>query len=180
MKRVLKFLFKASLIILLTGAIAFSILFGAVYIGVFGALPTTEELSTIDNEEASLVMASNGSIIGKYFAENRTNVSWDDIPEQLINALVATEDKRFYLHEGYDSRSYLRVFFKTILLGDKNSGGGSTLTQQLIKNLYGRNHHSYLSMPVNKIKEAIIATRMEDVLMGHLPFPNLLYSSVHL
>ena len=67
MKRVLKFLFKASLIILLTGAIAFSILFGAVYIGVFGALPTTEELSTIDNEEASLVMASNGSIIGKYF-----------------------------------------------------------------------------------------------------------------
>ena len=164
MKRVLKFLFKASLIILLTGAIAFSILFGAVYIGVFGALPTTEELSTIDNEEASLVMASNGSIIGKYFAENRTNVSWDDIPEQLINALVATEDKRFYLHEGYDGRSYLRVFFKTILLGDKNSGGGSTLTQQLIKNLYGRNHHSYLSMPVNKIKEAIIATRMEDVL----------------
>ncbi|MAZ93607.1 MAG: hypothetical protein CMF58_04250 [Lentimicrobiaceae bacterium] len=164
MKRVFKFLFRASVTLLLIGAILFGVLFGAVYFGVFGTLPSTEELSTIDNEEASLVLASDGTIIGKYFAENRTNVSWDDIPEQLINALVATEDKRFYLHEGYDGISYLRVFLKTILLGDKNSGGGSTLTQQLIKNLYGRNNHSYLSMPVNKIKEAIIASRMEGVL----------------
>ena len=113
MKRVFKFLFRASVTLLLIGAILFGVLFGAVYFGVFGTLPSTEELSTIDNEEASLVLASDGTIIGKYFAENRTNVSWDDIPEQLINALVATEDKRFYLHEGYDGISYLRVFLKT-------------------------------------------------------------------
>lgn len=164
MKKALKLIVKYLLGLTLIGVIAMAMFFGAVYVGVFGSLPTTEELASIQNEEASLVMASNGNVIGKYFAENRTNIGWNDIPEHLIDALVATEDKRFYLHEGYDSRSYFRVFFKTILLGDRSSGGGSTLTQQLVKNLYGRNYHSFLSMPVNKLKEAIIAVRMENVL----------------
>ena len=141
-----------------------SLLFLTVSTGVFGKLPTKSELANIHNEEASLVLSSDSTLIGKFFAENRTNISWNQIPEHLINALIATEDKRFYLHDGYDSRSYLRVFFKSILLGDKSAGGGSTLTQQLIKNLYGRNYHGFLSMPVNKLKEAIIASRMEDVL----------------
>ena len=164
MKKALKILFKYIIGLLVIGIVLLAMFFGAVYAGVFGPLPTTDELSTIQNEEASLVLSSDGNIIGKYFAENRTNIGWDDIPEHLVNALVATEDKRFYLHEGYDSRSYIRVFFKTILLGDRSSGGGSTLTQQLVKNLYGRNYHSFLSMPVNKVKEAIIAVRMENVL----------------
>ncbi len=164
MKRALKLFFKYILGLLVMGLILFAMFFGMVYAGVFGSLPTSEELTNIQNEEASLVLSSNGSIIGKYFAENRTNIGWDDIPKHLVDALVATEDKRFYLHEGYDSRSYLRVFFKTILLGDRSSGGGSTLTQQLVKNLYGRNYHSFLSMPVNKVKEAVIAVRMENVL----------------
>lgn len=140
-----------------------SLLFLSVSMGIFGPLPTKAELAAIHNEEASLVLASDGSLLGKYFAENRTNISWEEVPQHLINALIATEDKRFYLHEGYDSRSYLRVFVKTILLGDHSAGGGSTLTQQLIKNLYGRNDHSLLSMPVNKLKEAILASRLEDV-----------------
>ena len=138
--------------------------FVAVYLGVFGPFPTSNELASIHNEEASLVMSSDGTLIGKYFAENRTNISWDDVPEHLAEALISTEDKRFYLHEGYDGRSYLRVFFKTIILGDRSSGGGSTLTQQLVKNLYGRNDHSFMSMPINKLKEAILASRLEDVL----------------
>lgn len=135
----------------------------AIYIGIFGPLPSQEELKAIHKEEASLVLSSDGNLIGKYFAENRTNLSFHEVPEYLLEALIATEDKRFYEHEGYDIRSYIRVFFKTILLGDKSSGGGSTITQQLVKNLYGRKSHSFLSMPISKVKEAIIATRMEEV-----------------
>ena len=164
MKKIIRKFFKWLILLLLAGMLILAGFVVAVYYGVFGPFPTTEELSSIQNEEASLVLANDGEIIGKYFAENRTNISWNDIPEHLINALVATEDKRFYLHEGYDGRSYLRVLFKTIILGDRSSGGGSTLTQQLVKNLYGRNDHSFMSMPVNKLKEAIIAVRMENVL----------------
>ena len=152
------------LVISVSLVLLFGALFSAVYFGVFGSFPSESELASIHNEEASLVMSSDGTLIGKYFAENRTNISWNEVPEYLAEALVSTEDKRYYSHKGYDGRSYLRVFFKSIILGDKSSGGGSTLTQQLVKNLYGRNDHSFMSMPVNKLREAIIATRLEDVL----------------
>lgn len=140
-----------------------ALFFSFIYIGIFGPLPSQEELKDIHKEEASLVLSSDGELLGKFFAENRTNISFKEIPPHLLQALIATEDKRFYEHEGYDVRSYFRVFFKTILLGDKSSGGGSTLTQQLVKNLFGRNYHSFLSMPINKVKEAIIAARLEEV-----------------
>jgi len=136
----------------------------SVYFGIFGHLPDKDDLIGITNEEASLVLASDGTLIGKYFAENRTNISWEETPKSIVDALIATEDKRFFEHKGIDGRSYLRVLFKTILLGNKSSGGGSTITQQLIKNLYGRNSYGFLSMPVSKVKEAIIASRMEKVL----------------
>ena len=134
-----------------------------IYIGIFGPLPSQEELKDIYKEQASLVLSSDGELLGKFFAENRTNISIKEVPPHLLQALIATEDKRFYEHQGYDIRSYMRVFFKSILLGDRSSGGGSTITQQLVKNLYGRNYHSFLSMPINKVKEAIIAARMENV-----------------
>jgi penicillin-binding protein 1A len=136
----------------------------SVYFGVFGPLPDKGDLTGITNEEASLVLAGDGTLIGKFFAENRTNISWEEIPKSMGDALIATEDKRFFKHKGIDGRSYLRVLFKTILLGHKSSGGGSTITQQLVKNLYGRNSYGFLSMPVSKVKEAIIASRMEKVL----------------
>ncbi len=164
MKKMFKKAVKYFILLIIAVIITLGILFGAVYIGVFGQLPTEQELSSIQNEEASLVYSSDGVIIGKYFAKNRTNIGVKDVPQHLIDALVATEDKRFFKHEGYDGRSYLRVFFKSILLGDRTSGGGSTITQQLVKNLYGRNYHNFLSMPVNKIKEAVIAVRMENAL----------------
>jgi len=134
-----------------------------VYFGAFGKLPDKEELAAISNEEASLVYSSDNVIIGEYFAQNRTNIHQEDIPIHLKNALIATEDKRFFSHKGYDTRSYFRVFLRSIMLGDKSGGGGSTLTQQLVKNLYGRDDYGFLSMPVNKIKEIIIATRIENV-----------------
>ena len=148
---------------ILTIVLLIALLFSLVYFGVFGTLPTKGELSSISNEEASLVFSSDNVIIGKYFAENRTNIKWKDVPEHLKNALVATEDKRFFTHKGFDAFSYLRVFVKSIILRDNSGGGGSTLTQQLVKNLYGRKSYGMLSMPVNKIKEIIIASRIEDI-----------------
>lgn len=137
--------------------------FGSVYLGVFGPLPDKAELADISNEEASQVISSDSIIIGKFFAENRTNITWEDVPEQLKNALIATEDKRFFTHKGYDLKSYVRVFFRSILFRDSKGGGGSTLTQQLVKNLFGRKDYSILSIPVNKAKELIIAARLEDL-----------------
>ncbi len=150
-------------LIAISSLILLSVLFFlAVYIGIFGPLPNKAELAAISNQEASQVISSDHKIIGKYFSENRTNIAWDQVPGHLKNALIATEDKRFFTHNGYDLQSYFRVFFKSVLMGD-NKGGGSTLTQQLVKNLYGRSNFSVLSMPVNKIKEIIIAARLEDM-----------------
>jgi len=153
------------MIALLAGLIIIIVafLFLLVYAGAFGPLPGRGAISDISNEEASLVISSDGSIIGKYFAENRTNISREEIPEHLVQALVATEDKRFFSHRGYDTRSYMRVLVRSIFLGDRSGGGGSTLTQQLVKNLYGRDNTGWLSMPVNKIREVILAIRFEDV-----------------
>lgn len=137
--------------------------FAMVNYGIFGKIPDKGALTEIRNEEASLVYSSDRVIIGKFFAENRTNIKWNDIPDHLKNALIATEDKRFFSHKGYDTQSYFRVIFRTFLLGDKSGGGGSTLTQQLVKNLYGRDEYGWLSLPVNKIKEIILATRIEEV-----------------
>ncbi len=150
-------------LIVISSLILFGLLFFfAVYIGVFGSLPNKATLAAINNQEASQVISSDNVIIGKYFAQNRTNITWNELPDHLKNALIATEDKRFFTHKGYDIQSYFRVFFKSILWGD-NKGGGSTLTQQLVKNLYGRSDFSVLSMPVNKVKEIIIAARIESL-----------------
>ncbi len=158
-RMIFRYFIQTTLLLILLAAL----FFGAVYIGIFGPLPSKSELEAIKNEEASLILASDGTLIGKVFAENRTNIHWDEVPQHLVNALVSTEDKRYFSHNGVDGRSYMRVLFKSILLGDKSGGGGSTLSQQLIKNLYGRNDHSFFSMPVAKIKESIIAVRLEKV-----------------
>ena len=85
------------------------------------------------------------------------------LPQHLIDALVSTEDSRFFEHQGVDGTSYVRVFFRTILGGDRSGGGGSTISQQIIKNLYGRERPGLLTVPVNKIKEALGARRLEAV-----------------
>lgn len=132
--------------------------------GVFGELPSEEDLLSIRHEQATLVLAADGTLIGKIFAEDRTNVRFEDLPQHLIDALVSTEDARFFSHQGVDGRSYVRVFFRTLLGGDESGGGGSTISQQVIKNLYGRQRHGLLTVPVNKMKEALVAQRLERVL----------------
>lgn len=145
------------------GFILVLILFLAVLFGAFGRLPNATALQKVYRPIASEVYSSDGKLLGKYYVENRTNVSYSDLPSHLIDALVATEDVRFYNHNGVDIRSLFRVFFKTLLLQRDSSGGGSTISQQLAKNLFKRQYHGLLTMPVNKIREMIIATRLERV-----------------
>ncbi|MGY5352723.1 transglycosylase domain-containing protein [Wenyingzhuangia sp. IMCC45533] len=158
-KKLFVFVFK--LIILLGIFIAAFV--GLVYIGGFGPLPSKQELTKIKQSQASIVYSEDSKIIGKFFTTNRTNVTFEKLPKHLIDALVATEDSRFYNHKGIDNISLLRVLVKTIILGDRSSGGGSTLSQQLAKNLFKRKDFAILSMPVNKTKEAILAYRLESI-----------------
>ncbi len=137
------------------------IFLGFIYLGVFGHVFSEKELKEFKNETASLVVSDQGKLIGKFFADNRTNVVYKQLPSDLVNALIATEDARYFEHEGVDSRSLLRVLVKSILLQQKSAGGGSTITQQLAKNMFGRQHYGFLSMPVNKTKEIILAYRLE-------------------
>ena len=162
-----KKLLKTSLL-LLSAAAASALLFAGILFlivltGIAGQLPDRNELADIKNEEASLVFSSDSLLIGKYFAKNRTNIDLHEVPQHLIDALIATEDQRFFTHKGYDTKSYARVLLKTILLRDRSSGGGSTITQQLVKNLYGRDKYGLFSLVVNKMREFIIATRIEKV-----------------
>ena len=139
------------------------ILFSCVYIGIFGHIHSRSELKDIQNYLASEIYSADNVLLGKYYIQNRTNVNYEDIPQYLIDALISTEDARFYRHNGIDKRSVLRVMVKTILLQRKSSGGGSTITQQLAKNLYSRKKYSILTKPVNKFREMIIAVRLEKV-----------------
>lgn len=143
--------------------LAIGVLLGSVYIGLWGKLPDYYTLRTIKNANASEIYSEDGVVLGRIYAENRTNVNFKDISTDAINALIATEDVRFYEHQGVDERSLLRVFVKSLILGDRSSGGGSTLSQQLSKNLYPRKNFGILSMPVNKMKEAITASRLEKI-----------------
>ncbi len=141
--------------------------FGAFYLSIYwgwwGKIPSSAELQDLRQNEATEVFSSEGTLIGKYYIFDRQPVLYEELPQHLIDALIATEDVRFYEHSGIDNRSLLRVFFKTILMGDESSGGGSTITLQLAKNLFGRKDYGHLSIVVNKLREAIIAQRLEDI-----------------
>ncbi|MDW5287381.1 transglycosylase domain-containing protein [Formosa sp. PL04] len=149
--------------LLALGIVLLLLFIGSIYFGLWGKIPSKADLSDLKQAEASLILDHNGDLLGKYFVFDRSIISFNDLPEYLVNGLVATEDARFYEHGGIDYQSFFRVFFKSVLLQDDSAGGGSTITQQLAKNLYGRENYWLLSMPVNKIKEMIIATRIEDV-----------------
>jgi len=133
------------------------------YSGAFGKLPTYTDLKAIQNNVASEVYSEDGVLLGKYFVENRVNADFEEMSPNLINALIATEDARFFEHSGIDFRSWARVFFRTILMQDDSGGGGSTLSQQLAKNLYNRENFGLFSTPIVKIKEMFVARRLEHI-----------------
>lgn len=131
--------------------------------GAFGKLPDRADLVNVHNPLASEVYAEDGSLLGRYYFENRSNLAFEEISPDFVHALVAIEDARFFEHGGIDLRSWGRVLFKSILMKDRNSGGGSTITQQLAKNLFPRERYQYASLLMNKLKEVMIARRLEQL-----------------
>lgn len=134
-----------------------------VYIGLFGRLPGYDELGRVSNNNASEVYTSDDVLMGRYFIENRLSIDNSDISRHVINALVATEDSRFFEHKGIDMMSIARVMVKSIIMGDSSQGGGSTISQQLAKNLFPRKRLGIFTLPVSKVKEIFIASRLEKI-----------------
>jgi penicillin-binding protein 1A len=125
----------------------------------FGDMPTFKELENPKSNLASEVYSSNGELLGTFFIENRSNITYRDISPNLINALVAIEDIRFEKHSGIDEKALLRVFYGVITGNQK--GGGSTLTQQLAKNLFPRGRLSKPQLVLRKFQEWITALKLE-------------------
>lgn len=171
-KRWGEFLRKYPFVLWLLRALGFVILAGAIAVtgflmsirnGTFGPLPTRTDLEEISNPLAAEVYAQDSTLLGRYFLEHRSNVRFDHISPHFINALVATEDARYFHHNGVDLRAWARVFYKSVLQKDEASGGGSTITQQLVKNLYPRQDYGKYSLVINKLKEVFIAMRLESI-----------------
>lgn len=156
-------LFKILSVISLAAIFAAIVFFYSVKSGLFGNLPADELLTNIKNAQATEIIDENGESIGFLYRKYRSNVEFDDLPEHLVNALVATEDVRFFEHAGIDYRSLFRVLVKTVILQDRSSGGGSTITQQLVKNLFPREYSNKFEVLIIKIKESIIAQKLEEI-----------------
>lgn len=137
------------------------LLFCCINWGVFGFMPSFEDLENPNSSLSSEIISSDQQVLGSYYIENRTNVEFADLSPYLVQALTATEDSRFYNHSGVDLRSLGRVFFKSILRGDRSGGGGSTITQQLAKNLFPRKSLSGIGLAIRKLKEWVIAAKLE-------------------
>ena len=147
--------------LMLLGVFLLLVLFGLVYIGTFGQLPDSNTLIKIKEPAASEIYSKDNKLLGRYYTENRSNVTFKEISPNMINALIATEDNRFYEHRGIDELALVRVIVKSIFMVDRSSGGGSTLSQQIVKNIFGRKNYGPLTLPVSKLRESIIAYRLE-------------------
>ena len=137
------------------GGIALFFLFASW--GLLGSMPSFEDLENPDSNLATEIISADGVVIGKYFEKNRSQLKYSDLPKNLVQALVATEDARFYEHSGIDGRGTLRA-----ILSFGTSGGASTLTQQLAKQLFHGEGSKFLPFRIiQKAKEWIIAIRLE-------------------
>jgi len=133
------------------------IIFLLASLGIFGSLPTFEELENPENNLATEVISIDGKTLGKYYRENRTPVSYNELPKNLIEALIATEDERFYEHSGIDMRGTARAAIKF-----GKGGGASTITQQLAKMLFTKKASGTIfKRLIQKVKEWVIAIRLE-------------------
>lgn len=129
-------------------------------IRLFADLPDTEELQNPKTLLATEIYSSDLKVLGKFYTENRTNVKFKDISPNVVNALIATEDARFFDHSGVDVRALGRAVYGA-LTGNSASGGGSTISQQLAKMLFPREELSKIQLVTRKIKEWIIAVKLE-------------------
>jgi penicillin-binding protein 1A len=130
-------------------------------LGLFGYIPKFDEIKNPKSVLATNIYSSDYELLGSYYIQNRTEVSYDELSPWLVKGLIATEDKRYYDHCGIDARGLFRAFIKPFLLG-KNAGGGSTITQQTAKNLYyPESVSSRISRLFKKPKEWLIAIQLE-------------------
>lgn len=134
-----------------------------------GEMPSFEMLDNPTKNLASEVYSDDGKVLGTFYLdENRNNIEYKDLSPYLVQALLAREDHRFKKHSGIDGMGLLRVMGKTIMLGNKNQGGGSTITQQLAKNLFARDTSQYrfkfikkTGLALSKFREWVIAVKLE-------------------
>jgi penicillin-binding protein 1A len=152
MKRSVKILWR----IFLFGFLAVVLLFVAANFGLFGKIPSMEDLQHPEADLASEIYTSDGKLMGKYYLENRSEVKYTELSPNIIHALLASEDERFYDHSGIDAEALGRVI-KT--LGQK--GGGSTLTQQLAKMILHQGYGNFIKRGIQKVKEWIVAVKLE-------------------
>lgn len=173
--------------------IAFGILVGLgfifmilVYNGIIGYMPPIEELKNPKDRFASIVYTADGVEMGRYFRNtgNRVYADYDEISQNVIDALIATEDARFESHSGIDIRALGRTAVKTIIMRDRSAGGGSTITQQLAKQLYTPPSRGLLSRAVQKPVEWMIAIKLEryyskeEIIKMYLNQFDFLYNAV--
>ena len=116
--------------------------------GMLGYMPSMKELENPSSALSSEVLAADGTVLGRYFIQDRSTSKYEEISQNVFNALLATEDARFYEHSGIDGIAVLRA---VVFLG--HEGGGSTLTQQLAKNLFPRRNANLFTLPFIKLKE---------------------------
>lgn len=138
------------------GLLAFVLLIIGINYGLLGDMPSMEELENPESAMSSEVYAADGTLLGNYYIENRSNSQSHEISPNVVNALIATEDERFYEHSGIDGRAILRA----VLLAGKR-GGGSTITQQLALNLFAERSPNKLQRVIQKLKEWILAVKLE-------------------
>lgn len=138
------------------------LLFFSINVGLFGSMPSFEELENTRSNLASEIYSSDSVLLGTYYREYRTNINYEDLSPNVVNALLSAEDIRFHNHSGVDIRSVFRVLIRNLIGGQRGAGGGSTLSQQLAKNLFPRQHDpSALQIVIIKFKEWVTAIKLE-------------------
>ncbi len=146
--------------LLIGGIVLFALFIIAVGFGLFGALPSFRDIEHPKSNQASEILADDGKVLGTYFVQNRSNISYQEISPNVINALIATEDIRFKEHSGIDFKRTFTIFLYA-LVGKKQ--GGSTITQQLALNLFSEEgrQKNFAKRILQKFQEWVIAVKLE-------------------
>ena len=144
--------------VIIYGLLTFVLLISSVGFGLFGELPSFRDLENPKSNLATEVISSDGNILGTYFIQNRSNAKYKDLSPNLVNALIATEDVRFYKHSGVDLKGTFAIIFYSAI-GKKR--GSSTITQQLAKNLFPRKKQNIFNIGIIKLKEWLTAIKIE-------------------
>ncbi len=152
MKRSVRILWR----VFIGGFLLLILMFTLANFGIFGKMPSLEQLQNPEADLASEIYSSDGVLMGKYYSENRSEVKYNEISPNVINALLATEDERFYDHSGIDAKALVRA---VATLG--RDGGGSTITQQVAKMMLGQGRGNIVKRVIDKMKEWIVAVKLE-------------------